>query len=100
MNRRFKLENAGIQPSMSRPGCPYDNAMAESFMKTLKAKEVNGTDDRNIGHARSAIGKFLEEVYNRQRLNSALNYLSPEEFELAALTTTASAEAASVNPLP
>jgi hypothetical protein len=51
-----------------------------------------------ITFARSTIGKFLEEVYNRQRLHSALNYRSPEEFELAALTTTASAEAASVNP--
>ena len=78
-----RLEKAGIQPSMSRPGCPYDNAMAESFMKTLKAEEVNGTEYQNIGHARSAIGQFLEQVYNRQRLHSALNYLSPEEFELA-----------------
>jgi putative transposase len=93
------LEAAGIQPTptMSRPGCPYDNAMAESFMKTLKAEEVNATEYQNIGHARSAIGKFLEEVYNRQRLHSALNYISPEEFELAALTA---AKAASANLQP
>jgi transposase InsO family protein len=92
-----RLEKAGIQPSMSRPGCPYDNAMAESFMKTLKAEEVNGTEYQNIGHARSAIGQFLEQVYNRQRLHSALNYVSPEEFELASLIASPSAEGASVN---
>jgi putative transposase len=80
-----RLETAGIQPSMSRPGCPYDNAMAESFMKTLKAEEVNATAYRDIDHARSAIGEFIEDVYNRHRLHSALHYLSPMEFELASL---------------
>lgn len=93
-----RLQAAGIQPSMSRPGCPYDNAMAESFMKTLKAEEVNGTDYQNIGQARSAIGNFLEDVYNRQRLHSALNYLSPEEFELAAQTAGPTEVGASINP--
>jgi putative transposase len=83
-----RLEAAGIQPSMSRPGCPYDNAMAESFMKTLKAEEVDATAYKDIHHARSAIGMFIEEVYNRHRLHSALDYQSPVEFELAALRTT------------
>jgi transposase InsO family protein len=76
-----RLEAAGIQPSMSRAGCPYDNAMAESFMKTLKQEEVNASSYRDLGHARSAIAAFVETVYNRQRLHSALAYLSPEEFE-------------------
>jgi transposase InsO family protein len=93
-----RLEKSGIQPSMSRPGCPYDNAMAESFMKTLKAEEVNGTDYQNIGQARSDIGSFLEDVYNRQRLHSALNYLSPDEFELAAQTASPTEVGASINP--
>lgn len=76
-----RLEQAGIQPSMSRAGCPYDNAMAESFMKTLKVEEVDGSDYRDIDVARLRIGDFIETVYNRQRLHSALNYLSPVEFE-------------------
>jgi putative transposase len=76
-----RLEAAAIQPSMSRIGCPYDNAMAESFMKTLKAEEVDGQLYRDLDHARTDIGRFIETVYNRQRLHSALGYLSPEEFE-------------------
>lgn len=70
-----------IQPSMSRVGNPYDNAKAESFMKTLKAEEVDGRDYRNITDAREQIGDFITNVYNRSRLHSALNYRSPEEFE-------------------
>jgi len=76
-----RLETAGIQPSMSRAGCPYDNAMAESFMKTLKHEEVDASAYRDLAHARAAIGEFIETVYNRQRLHSALAYLSPVEFE-------------------
>lgn len=75
------LEVHEIRASMSRIGCPYDNAKAESFMKTLKQEEVDGRDYRDIGHARSAIGAFLQDVYNRRRLHSALAYRPPAEFE-------------------
>lgn len=75
------LRARGIQASMSRVGNPYDNAKAESFMKTLKTEEVDGTAYRDLGDARSRIGSFIEEVYNRQRLHSALDYLAPEEYE-------------------
>jgi len=78
-----RLEAAGIQPSMSRAGCPYDNAMAESFMKTLKTEEVDGSQYKDLAHATSAIGEFIEAVYNRDRLHSALDYLTPVEFEQA-----------------
>ncbi len=77
-----RLDAIGILPSMSRLGCPYDNAMAESFMKTLKTEEVEGQAYRNITEARDNIGAFIEQVYNRQRLHSALDYRSPEEFEI------------------
>jgi transposase InsO family protein len=70
-----------IQPSMSRIGSPYDNAKAESFMKTLKQEEVDGRAYRDADEARRSIGPFIEEVYNRQRLHSALAYLAPVEFE-------------------
>ena len=76
-----RLEQAGIQPSMSRPGCPWDNAMAESFMRTLKREEVNGLAYRDRADAEASIEAFIETVYNRQRLHSALAYLAPEDFE-------------------
>jgi transposase InsO family protein len=85
-----RLEAAGIQPSMSRVGCPYDNAMAESFMKTFKHEEVDGRAYRDIAAARGAIARFIDDVYNRQRLHSALAYRSPAEFE-AQLTLPAAA---------
>lgn len=76
-----RLESHRITLSMSRPGNPWDNAWAESFMKTLKAEEVDGQAYRNLAHAKSSIGTFIEEIYNRQRLHSSLKYLSPAEFE-------------------
>lgn len=75
------LEAHGIQPSMSRIGNPYDNARAESFIKTLKQEEVDGRDYRDLDHARASIAAFIELIYNRQRLHSALAYRPPIEFE-------------------
>ena len=75
------LDQNEIQISMSRRGNPYDNARAERFMRTLKEEQIHGVAYRNLDEARKRIGEFLEEVYNRQRLHSALRYLTPEEFE-------------------
>lgn len=85
------LDAHRVLASMSRPANPYDNAKAESFMKTLKQEEVDGSDYRDARHARRLIGSFIEDVYNRQRLHSALNYRPPVEFE-ANLSSFASAK--------
>ena len=71
----------GIGISMSRVGTPYDNAQAESFIKTLKYEEVYRGEYRNLEDARDSIREFLEKIYNQQRLHSALGYRPPEEFE-------------------
>ena len=76
-----RLEAHGIVISMSRPGNPYDNAWAESFMKTLKTEEVDGRRYRDLQDATASIGRFIHDVYNQQRLHSALDYRSPMEFE-------------------
>jgi putative transposase len=78
-----------IQISMSRAGNPYDNAKAESFIKTLKQEEVNGRGYRDLKHLRRCITDFLENVYNRQRLHSALGYQSPMEYEASLVKSAA-----------
>lgn len=75
------LKQHQAQISMSRKGNPYDNAACESFMKTLKYDEVYRNEYRDFSEARASIGEFLETVYNRKRLHSALGYLPPAEFE-------------------
>jgi len=76
-----ELQQHGIRISMSRTASPYDNAQAESFIKTLKYEEVYRTEYRSLEDARASIGEFLEKIYNRERLHSALGYRPPLEFE-------------------
>jgi transposase InsO family protein len=77
------LAGHGITISMSRSGNPYDNAVAESFMKTFKYEQVYREDYRDLAEARGSIRRFLEQIYNRKRLHSALGYRPPQEFERA-----------------
>jgi putative transposase len=80
---RQRLADRDITISMSRPGNPFDNAKAESFMKTLKTEEINDKAFADISDARRRINSFIAEVYNKDRLHSALGYQSPLEFETA-----------------
>jgi putative transposase len=77
------LHSHGIAIRMSRGGNPYDNARAESFMKTLKYEEVYLNEYETLTQARNDIGHFLESVYNQKRLHSAPGSLPPAEFEAA-----------------
>jgi putative transposase len=72
-----------IDISMSRKGNPYDNARCESFMKTLKYEEVYRQEYHDLAEARASIQRFIEKVYNQKRLQSALGYRPPVEFERA-----------------
>src|SRR4029079_1934084 len=78
---RVLPERYGRQASMSRPGNPYDNAKAESFMATLKREQIDGRAYRDLAEARADIAAFIDAVYNRARQDLALGYRSPEEFE-------------------
>jgi transposase InsO family protein len=75
------LKAHGCQISMSHKASPWENGGCESWMKTLKYEEVFRQDYRDLGEARSCLERFIEKVYNQQRLHSALGYRPPAEFE-------------------
>jgi putative transposase len=75
------LASHQVQMSMSRTGNPYDNARMESFMKTLKYELVYRDDYRTFDQAKKSLTEFLGAEYNDLRIHSALDYLTPTEFE-------------------
>lgn len=81
-----KLAAHGTTPSMSRKGNCYDNAFVESFFRTLKVELINRKKFQTREEAKSAIFEFIEVWYNRQRLHSSLDYMTPEEYESRQLT--------------
>ncbi len=83
------LQEHKIAIGMSRTASPWDNARAESFIKTLKYEEVYRQEYLDLADARASIQRFLEKVYNHKRLHSALGYLPPAEFERSRLAPAA-----------
>lgn len=78
-----RLQQCGAQISMAEQGEPRQNGHAERLMRTIKEEEVALTEYRDFADAYAQIGRFLDEVYQRKRIHSALGYLTPAEFEAA-----------------
>ena len=76
-----RLREVDIIPSMGRTGSALDNAIAESFVSTLKAELVSGLQFPSRQAAKTAIFEYLETFYNTRRLHSSLGYRSPSDFE-------------------
>lgn len=76
-----RLREVGITPSMGRTGSALDNAMAESFVSTLKAELMSNLEFPSRRAAKTAIFEYLETFYNTRRLHSSLGYRSPADFE-------------------
>jgi transposase InsO family protein len=66
---------------MAAVGGPEENGFAERLMRTIKEEEVALTEYRDNADARRQLGRFLDAVYHRKRIHSALGYLTPAEFE-------------------
>ena len=75
------LESHGMARSMSRPGNPWDNAVAESFFKTLERELIDDRRYKTRDEARQEVFKYIELYYNRQRLHSKNGYMAPCDLE-------------------
>jgi putative transposase len=82
------LKAHGCEISMSHKASPWENGGCESWMKTLKYEEVYRQEYRDLAEARASLARFIDQVYNQQRLHSALGYRPPVEFEQAHLASS------------
>ena len=78
---RRELMKFSVSQSMSRKGNCWDNAVAESFFKTMKTEMVYHEDFKTRDQAKLGIFEYIEVWYNRKRRHSTLGYLTPREFE-------------------
>jgi putative transposase len=83
------LRTLGIQCSMSRRACCYDNAVMERFFWSLKHEWTNHERFHNLEEARLSVFRYIETFYNSQRLHQTLGYLSPNQFEAVHAPATA-----------
>jgi putative transposase len=90
---RETLAATGLIGSMGRRGNPYDNAKAESFMKTLKIEGVYPMAFETFDDVVDHLPHFIEETYNKRRLHSSLGYLSPQQFEHQTIRKRVTSEA-------
>jgi len=91
------LKARGCQISMSHKASPWENGGCESWVKTLKYEEVFRQEYRDLAEARTSLQRFIEKVYNQQRLHSALGYRPPIEFERSLPAVTPPGERACRN---
>lgn len=82
-SHRQILKDYGIKQSMSRNGDCWDNAVAESFFHTIKVELIYKAKFKTREEAKQGIFEYIEVFYNRKRMHSANDYLSPLEYELA-----------------
>ena len=83
---RKKVKKLGLFQSFSSKGNPYDNAAIESFHAILKKEEVHHKKYRDLKEASISIFQFIEGWYNRNRIHSSIDYMTPNEFEQKALS--------------
>jgi putative transposase len=75
------LNEHDVEISMASVGEPEEDGYAERLMRTIKEEEVDLSEYEDFSEAKSGLGKFLDDVYNRKRIHSSLGYLTPSEFE-------------------
>jgi len=79
------LADNGIVGSMSKSGCPFDNAVAESFFSSAKRECMHHTDYEDFEEVKRDVFSYIELFYNRRRMHSTLGYKTPVEYRLSYL---------------